>query len=189
MTMKVRSYWMLLIGTAISSGSVFLATIDPMYFAFLTDTWFGELVFDRWLEIPIGRREPFYMSLVVFFIVFTIGEAIWSPRLMQFSAEIAPAGKEGSYIALAILPYFVGKALAGGMSGFLLESYTPEGALNYPDHQLVWLWIGGMAMLSPIGMVVFRKMFRKVESDAIEEAQRISNESTAKGTEDAIPAT
>ena len=62
---------------------------------------------------------------------------------MQFSAEIAPRDKEGSYIALAILPYFVGKALAGGM-----------------------------AMLSPIGMVGFRKVFKQVEEAAIEEAKQ-----------------
>lgn len=189
LTTKIRSYTMIFIGTLVSAGAVFLCFIPETVSLALVDSPMGALIFDHWLEVPVGQRDPFYISLIIFIVVFTVGEAIWSPRLMQFSAEIAPAGKEGSYIALAILPYFVGKALAGGMSGFLLESYTPEGALNYPDHQLVWLWIGGMAMLSPIGMVVFRKMFRKVESDAIEEAQRISNESAAEGTEDAIPAT
>ena len=88
---------------------------------------------------------------------------------MQFSAEIAPKGKEGAYIALAILPYFVGKALAGGMSGFLLDTYTPSTASSFPDHQQVWMWIGGMAMISPIGLVIFRNLFTKVEQNALEE--------------------
>ena len=87
---------------------------------------------------------------------------------MQFSAEIAPKGKEGAYIALAILPYFMGKALAGGMSGFLIESYTPSTLSTFPDHKTVWLWIGGMAMISPIGLVIFRKLFNQVEQNALD---------------------
>ena len=73
------------------------------------DTWFGTWLFDYWVEAPVGNQDPFVISLVLFIVVFTIGEAIWSPRLMQFSAEIAPRGKEGAYIALAVLPYFLGQ--------------------------------------------------------------------------------
>ena len=176
LTVKIRSFTMILVGTLVSAGAVFLCFIPEAMSLDLVNSAFGQLIFDYWLEVPVGQRDPFYISLIIFIIVFTIGEAIWSPRLMQFSAEIAPRGKEGSYIALAILPYFVGKALAGGMSGGLLENYVPEGALTYPDHQMVWMWIGGMAMLSPIGMVIFRKMFRKVEDAAVEEAKQIALE-------------
>jgi dipeptide/tripeptide permease len=176
LTVKIRSFTMILVGTLVSAGAVFLCFIPEAFSLDLVNSAFGQLIFDYWLEVPLGQRDPFYISLIIFIIVFTIGEAIWSPRLMQFSAEIAPRGKEGSYIALAILPYFVGKALAGGMAGGLLENYAPPDALSYPDHQMVWMWIGAMAMLSPIGMVIFRKMFRKVEDDAIEVAKQIALE-------------
>jgi dipeptide/tripeptide permease len=171
LTMKVRSYTMLLVGTLVSAGAVFLCFLPEGMTLAMANSFIGELVFDYWLDIPIGQRDPFYLSLITFIVVFTVGEAIWSPRLMQFSAEIAPHGKEGSYLALAILPYFLGKALAGGMSGFLLTSYTPETASTFPDHQHVWLWIGGMAMISPVGLIVFRKLFRRIEADAIAEAK------------------
>ena len=171
LTQKIRSYNMLLIGTAMSAGAVFLCFIPDSVSIMIGQTWFGELVYDRWLEVPFGQRDPFYIALILFIIVFTIGEAIWSPRLMQFSAEIAPRGREGSYIALAILPYFMGKALAGGMSGFLLTNYTPEGEFAYPDHLMFWAWIGGMAIISPIGLVVFRKLFNTVEEAARAEAK------------------
>ena len=171
LTMKMRSYTMLLVGTTLSAGAVFLCFLPEGVTLAMANSFVGELVFDYWLDIPIGQRDPFYLSLITFIVVFTVGEAIWSPRLMQFSAEIAPHGKEGSYLALAILPYFLGKALAGGMSGFLLTTYTPETASTFPNHQHVWLWIGCMAMISPVGLIVFRKLFRKVESDAIEEAK------------------
>ena len=168
LTTKVRSYTMLLIGTALSAGAVFLCFIPESIALSLSNGVLGDLIYDYWLGVPVGQRDPFYISLVIFIFFFTIGEAIWSPRLMQFSAEIAPKGKEGAYIALAILPYFVGKGLAGGMSGFLIESYTPASATSFPDHQMVWMWIGGMAMISPVGLVVFRKLFTRVEQSALD---------------------
>jgi len=167
LTVKVRSYTMLLIGTALSAGAVFLCFIPESVAQSLSEGVLGDLIYNYWLGVPVGQRDPFYVSLVIFIFFFTIGEAIWSPRLMQFSAEIAPKGKEGAYIALAILPYFVGKALAGGMSGFLLSSYTPESASSFPDHQMVWMWIGGMAMISPVGLVIFKGLFTKVEREAL----------------------
>lgn len=167
LTAKISSYTMLLIGTAISAGAVFLCFIPESIAESLSHGILGDLIYDYWLGVAVGQRDPFYVSIVIFIFFFTIGEAIWSPRLMQFSAEIAPKGKEGAYIALAVLPYFVGKALAGGMSGFLLTSYTPDGFLSFPDHKIVWLWIGGMAMISPIGLVVFRGLFTRVEENSL----------------------
>jgi hypothetical protein len=181
LSQKVRSYNMLLLGTAVSAAAVFLCFIPDSVSLAIGNTWFGELVYDRWLEVPMGQRDPFYIALILFIIVFTIGEAIWSPRLMQFSAEIAPRGKEGSYIALAILPYFLGKAMAGGMSGFLLTNYTPETVFSYPDHRMIWMWIGSMAMISPIGLVVFRKLFRRIEDAAIAEAKAFVAEAAENG--------
>jgi len=175
LTTKIRSYWMLLIGSFISTASVFFVIINPEVFAPLADTWFGELVFDWWLEVPHPDRIPFYLSLVIFILIFTIGEAIWSPRLMQFTAEIAPKGKEGSYIELSALPGFASKIIAGPMSGWLVATYTPEGASSYPEHYMVWVWIGGMALLTPIGLVLFRATYRaaelRAEAEEAEEAE------------------
>ena len=149
-TRKVSSYKMLLIGTLISAASIVFVVIDQSAFVGLCDSWLGSIIFDRWLEVPEGFRDPFYMGMFVFVTVFTVGEAIWSPRLMQFTAEIAPPGREGSYVALAYLPYFGAKFIAGPMAGWLLTTYTPEFGIdgiymNYPDHQLIWWWIAGTA--------------------------------------------
>ena len=189
LTTKVRSYWMLLIGATVSAGSVFLATMDPASFAFLSDTWFSELIFDRWLEIPVGRRDPLYLSLVVFMIIFTIGEAIWSPRLMQFTAEIAPPGREGSYVALSYLPYFGAKFVAGPMSGWLLATYVPDGAESYPQQYMVWVWIGLMASISPVGLLIFRRLYNRAEDDAAEAAAKdaAAAAALAEGTSEASP--
>ncbi len=163
LTKRVPSYWMLLIGSAVSVGSVFLALLPESVFLPLMDSVVGELIFDRWLGVPLAERMPFYLALILFFVVFTIGEAIWSPRLTQFMAEVAPRGREGSYIALSYLPYFGAKFIAGPMSGWLLATYVPEGASAYPTHHMVWVWIGLMAALTPAGLLLCRRLYRQAE--------------------------
>ncbi|HAR41613.1 MAG TPA: hypothetical protein DCS07_03110 [Bdellovibrionales bacterium] len=160
---KVRSYIMLLVGTTITSVSIFIATLPDNIFEPLMGTWFSELILSRWLNIAPEGQQPLVLALVIMVMVFTVGEAIWSPRLMQFTAEIAPKGKEGSYIALSALPFFAAKFFVGPLSGWLVATYTPEGATSYPLHYVVWLWIGGMSLISPLGLVVFHKLFSKAE--------------------------
>jgi|JI9StandDraft_2_1071091.scaffolds.fasta_scaffold71282_1 MFS family permease len=160
-TKHIKSYYMLIVGTVVSSISIFIAAIPGFLFEPLIKTWFGNLILVDWLELNPDRQNPIILGLVFFIIFFTIGEAIWSPRLMQFSAEIAPVGREGTYIALSYLPYFLAKMIAGPLSGWLLATYTPEGANSYPDQFMIWIWIGGMTVLSPIGLVVFRGLFMR----------------------------
>jgi hypothetical protein len=171
LTVNVRSYTMLIVGTAVSAGSVFLCFMPDSLALYLGDTWLGTWIFDYWLEAPIGNQDPFLVSLVVFIIVFTVGEALWSPRLMQFSAEIAPRGKEGAYISLAVLPYFLGKIGATVMADMMTAQYFSQDMVEFPDHRMSWAWIGGMALISPIGMVIWRKTFNQSEKMAEDEAK------------------
>lgn len=166
LTVRLRSYTMLLVGSAISAASIWIATLPPEIFTPLVDTGFGELVFERWLSLPTNEWHPLYLSLVIFIGLFSIGEAIWAPRVMQFTAEIAPPGKEGSYIALSYLPFFLGQLIAGPLSGLLLANYMRENAAGtFPDHYMVWVWIGLIAALTPLAMLICRKLFRRVEED------------------------
>jgi hypothetical protein len=98
---------MLIVGTVVSSISIFIAAIPEFLFlSLLSKHGLRNLILVDWLELNPDRQNPIILGLVFFIIFFTIGEAIWSPRLMQFSAEIAPVGREGTYIALSYLPYF-----------------------------------------------------------------------------------
>ena len=173
LTVNIRSYTMLMVGTAVSAGAVFLCFLPDSVALAIGDTWFGTWLFDYWLEAPAGSRDPFLVSFIIFIMVFTVGEAIWSPRLMQFSAEIAPKGKEGAYIALAMLPYFLGKIAATVMADILTTKYFSSEMVAYPDHEISWLWVAGMCLLSPIGMFIWRKHFNHSEKAAEEEAEAI----------------
>lgn len=173
LTKKVSSYKMMIIGATISSLACFIAVIPTSSLTGLTNSVLGELVFVKWLglapdmaTLALAPPTPAYWPLIIMIVVFTFGEAVWSPRLMQFTAEIAPKGQEGTYIALAVLPFFVAKFAVGPMSGWLVKTYTPLDAAgkalaHYPHHQVVWLWIGGMAVLTPIGLLLFRHWFIK----------------------------
>jgi dipeptide/tripeptide permease len=179
LTKKVSSYRMMSIGTAVSAGAVFLAALPPSLYEPLMGTWLADLVFNTWLGVPVGQQTPLFFVMIVYVMVFTVGEAIWSPRLLQFTAEIAPAGREGSYIALSYLPFFAAKLVVGPLSGWLLTTYTPErtfilkladeplrvmGAVSpYADHGMIWLIVGGMALVSPIAFVAFAKVFHMAE--------------------------
>lgn len=186
LTVNVRSYTMLLWGTGLSAASVFICFMPESLASSLADSWFGVWVFDYWLEAPLGNQDPFMMSLVVFIMVFTVGEAIWSPRLMQFSAEIAPRGKEGAYIALAMLPYFLGKAGAGVLSEQMTTRYFNADQVIFPNHEIAWIWIGGMAAISPLGLLIFRGVFARREKEALEEAAQFAKEQAErKENEDA----
>jgi MFS family permease len=199
MTKKVSSYKMMIVGAAVSSLSCFIAVIPSSIFEGFTNSVLGELIFIKWLGMApdmtaLMQTPPTaaYWPLIFFIFAFTIGESIWSPRLMQFTAEIAPKGKEGTYIALSILPFFVAKFFVGPMSGWLVKTYTPldeagKAMAHYPNHQMIWVWIGGTALLSPIGLLVFRKWFVRnvgVESNEAKTAEQMAEESAEKKLEE-----
>ncbi|MGI6393440.1 MAG: MFS transporter [bacterium] len=171
-TKKTSSYKMLIIGSIVSSLSCFIAVIPGKFFAPLTESFLGEMIFVKWLglaesaqQLSINPPTFEYWPLIICIFFFTIGEAIWSPRLMQFTAEIAPQGKEGTYIALSILPWFAAKFFVGPMSGLLVKTYTPfqDGHPLPPadNYTMVWVWIGGMALITPITLLLFGKYFLK----------------------------
>ena len=70
-----------------------------------------------------------------------------------------------------MLPYFLGKIGATVMADILTSQYFEQGMVEYPDHELAWFWIGAMALISPVGMIIWRKTFNQSEKMAEEEAK------------------
>ena len=122
---KVSSYKMLTIGSTIAAVPVFFLAMPPSWFQFLADGPLGDFIGHWWLGVE-GVVDPLYIAIALFVFFFSIGEAIWSPRLYQYTAAIAPKGKEGSYMALSLLPYFVAKFVVGMLSGRMLARYCPD---------------------------------------------------------------
>ncbi|MBN2799213.1 MAG: MFS transporter [Deltaproteobacteria bacterium] len=160
---RVTSYAMIAVGTVIASSSVFFLAMPAAWFDGLAQGTVGHLIAHSWLGLdPAVAVNPLYVSITLFVILFSIGEAIWSPRLYEYTASIAPEGQVGSYMALSLLPYFVAKFVVGIMSGRLLQAYCP--AEGPRDSGTMWLIIALMAMIAPVGIIVLKKYIRSEEA-------------------------
>jgi MFS family permease len=56
------------------------------------------------LILALGPTIP---NLFAYLILMTIGEAMWSPRFLQWVAEIAPKDMTGIYMGLGQFPWFL----------------------------------------------------------------------------------
>ena len=108
-----------------------------------------------------GSIHPYYIMAALYLIVFSVGEAFYSPRVYEYAAAIAPKGQEASYGSLAYLPFLVGKLLVGA-SGWLLAAFVPEHGPRHPG--TMWLIFALAASVAPIGLLVFRRYIRVPEA-------------------------
>ena len=94
-------------------------------------------------------------SSIAFVIILSIGEAVWSPRLYDYTMSVSKEGREGTYGALASAPLFLAKLPVGFMSGYLLKNYCPEEGPR--KGKTMWLIIALTTAVSPILMTLFWK--------------------------------
>lgn len=94
-------------------------------------------------------------------VLLSLGEAIWSPRLYQYTMNIAPEGREASFSALASAPLFAAKIPVGLMSGYLLSTYIDEDGCDEKRAQLMWLIIALCTLSSPILITLFDTCLRE----------------------------
>lgn len=99
-----------------------------------------------------------------FIVTLSIGEALWSPRLYEYTATIAPRGREASYMGLSEIPLFLAKPVVGWMSGWLLQTWCP--AEGPRDSQHMWLIVGVMTIAAPAVMLFARPWLEVKEPKA-----------------------
>ena len=162
LTQRVSAYKAVIIGSFITASSVFFIAAPQGWFVPLANGWLGDLIAHRWLGVKDAAVNPYYVSIALMAVVYSIGEAFWSPRLYEYPAAIAPEGQEASYMALSMLPYFVAKFFAGGLSGFLLQAFCPAEGPRNPG--VLWLIVGVVALGTPVGLIVLRPWIRVKEA-------------------------
>ena len=123
MTAHIDPLVMIHIGSYISAASVF-------FLALSTTIW----------------------SSCFFMILLSIGEAIWSPRLNDYTVSVSEEGREGTYQALSSAPLFLAKLPVGILSGVLLQKYCPETLEEGEERhsRTMWLIVGLLTATSPI---------------------------------------
>jgi hypothetical protein len=144
----------------------------------------------------VSAISPFFLAMststgaiVIFMILLSLGESIWSPRLYDYTMSIAPQGREATFSALAAAPLFAAKIPVGLLSGYLLSHYLPEdesGGNSYGSEerkkngQLLWLIVGLLTISSPLLITFCEPCIR--EPDAIsktsEQSIQVNNESS-----------
>ena len=66
-----------------------------------------------------GNIHPYYVMSALYLIVFSIGEAFYSPRVYEYAAAIAPPGQEASYGSLGTSPSSWASSLSALVDGYL----------------------------------------------------------------------
>jgi dipeptide/tripeptide permease len=115
--------------------------------------------FSAYAQITFGAfitsLSPFFLaygphlwSSIMFVVILSIGEALWSPRLYEYTIFITEKGREGIYMALASSPMFLATLITGATSGMLLETFCPE--TGKKESWKMWMLIGVITITSPI---------------------------------------
>lgn len=100
-----------------------------------------------WLTCSMSFRK----SSNLYLLLLSFGEAFWNPKLYDYTASIAPKGKESSHMAMSQVPMFFAKVAAGPLSGVLLASgkvfssiafrkYFPFSSIPSPRFSLERFW-------------------------------------------------
>lgn len=155
--MRFSVFRLIIVGTIVSSISVFALVIPAKLFTVL-----------GW-SLHNG-----YLTLILLqIVIFSFGELIWSPRLSEYTVTIAPKGREGSYMSMAVLPMFIAKPLNGWLSGKLLTEYCPENVMDdivsgargwHNGPEMMWLILGLIAISSPILVLLLKNVIKPDES-------------------------
>ncbi|MBN2102608.1 MFS transporter [bacterium] len=98
---------------------------------------------------------PNINTLMLYLIFMTIGEAMWQPRFLQWVAEIAPKNMTGIYMGIGQFPWFLTKVITALYSGWFLMRYCPADTLpETMNTEFMWLIYGGIAVISPAGLLL-----------------------------------
>ena len=159
-TQKFAAYRMVVIGGIICAAGVFIMALPTDWFESAANGVFGQWLGHGFLGVQ-GGIQPYYVMSAFYLIVFSIGEAFYSPRVYEYAAAIAPPGQEASYGSLAYLPFLVGKLLVG-TGGWLLAAFVPEHGPRHPG--TMWLIFAFAASIAPIGLILFRNYIRVPEA-------------------------
>jgi MFS family permease len=160
LTQRFSAYAMVVVGGIVSAVSVFIMALPTAWFEAMTAGPFGHLIAHN-LDLT-GYVNPYYVMIVLFIVLLSIGEAFYSPRVYEYAASIAPKDQEASYSALSYIPFLLAKLLTATLSGPLLAKYCP--AQGPRESGMMWLVIALTASICPIGLLIFRRYIRVHEA-------------------------
>lgn len=161
LTQRFSAYGMVTLGSIITALSIFIMAVPPALFQPLANSIIGSWLGHAYLGLS-GAVHPYYLSIALFVLLLSVGEAAYSPRVYEYAASIAPKGQEASYGALSYIPLLLAKVMVGSFSGNLLAKYCPEQPPR--NSGTMWLIIALVACIAPAGLILLRKYIRVKEA-------------------------
>lgn len=161
LTQKYSAYSMVIMGGLVTAGSFVFMFLPSSAFQGMADGWVGNVIGHHYLKL-VGAVSPWYVMIAFWQVMFSIGEAFYSPRVYEYASSIAPRGQEASYASLSYVPLLIGKLITA-LLGFLgvMAWMCPEEGPGNP--QLAWLMIGLMVLVAPVGLLVFKRFIQVKE--------------------------
>jgi proton-dependent oligopeptide transporter, POT family len=122
--------------------------------------------------LPGGLTKSINLGLIVpvagVFLIFSIasmavGEMFASPRIYEYIGSIAPKGQEGLFMGYANLPIALASMIGGPIGGRMFEIFVKEPAkAGRPVNPApMWLIIGGIGLVSLIGLLIYDSWLKK----------------------------
>lgn len=160
LTRKIPAYPMVIFGGFITAASFIFLALPQSVFQGLADGTLGQWVIRGYFDWQ-GTAHPLFLTVVLWQVVFSVGEAFYSPRVYEYAVSIAPKGQEASYAALSAVPLLMGKITTGAIFSWLLTRYCPvEGPR---DTVTMWSIVGGLVLMAPLLLLVLRPFIRMKE--------------------------
>jgi MFS family permease len=159
-TRKFSAYGMVIVGGFITALSFIFVALPPSTFDGITHGVLGDWIGRGYFSLK-GSVHPYYVTIVLWQVVFSIGESFYSPRVYEYASSIAPRGQEASYASLSYIPLLIGKLVSGSSFGWLLEKYCPDQGARSPE--TMWQIIAALVLIAPIGLLLLRNYIRVPE--------------------------
>jgi MFS family permease len=161
LTQRYPAYRMVTLGAILTAASVFIMALPTAWFESTANGPLSCWLADKYLGLR-GHVHPYYAMIALFVLLFSIGEAFYSPRVYEYAAAIAPKGLEASYSALSYVPFLLAKVLTAGFGGVLLARYCPEQGVRHSE--TLWLIVALIATVAPVGLIGLRNYIRVHEA-------------------------
>ena len=150
---RFKLFNVMFFGIVVSSLSMLLLAIYPGWFT----AAFGLTI-----------HEGYQVIILAQIVLFGLGELIWSPRLYEYTAAVAPPGREASYMGLSSLPMFMARSAEGPLAGKMLTDYCPPDMGSrltevsyWQSPQMMCLILALIALSSPVLIVLFKGVIQK----------------------------
>lgn len=162
LTRRIPAYPMVIFGGGITALSFIFLALPQYVFQGLADGPLGQWVIRGYFDWQ-GDAHPLFLTVVLWQVVFSVGEAFYSPRVYEYAVSIAPKGQEASYAALSAVPLLMGKITTGAVFGWLLTRYCPAQGPRSPA--TMWSIVGGLVLMAPLLLLVLRPFIQMKEED------------------------